>query len=112
MPAAVYPLLVVVLPIVTLGEVFDLHWGWWAGGFGAALAWAVAAGFLARSPKPWASAVRLSGWALLWCVEPFVVFVLLGPIAEFTHISVVAVAYVAGALAFGYLIFRRYRGKR
>ncbi len=61
-PAAIYPLLVVVLPIVTLGELFDLHRGWWAGGFGVALAWAV--------------------------------------------------AYVFGAFAFGYAIFRRYRGKK
>lgn len=112
LPAALFPLLVVVLPFATMGAVFDLHWGWWAGAFGAALAWAVAAGFLARSPKPWMSLKRLLCWALLWCVEPFIALPLLGPIAAGTHVAVGAVLYVGGALAFGYWLFRHYRSKR
>jgi hypothetical protein len=111
-PAAIFPLLVVVLPFVTMGAIFDLHWGWWLGGLGMALGWAVAAGFIARSPKPWMSLVRLLGWALLWCVEPFVALGLLGPITKVTHIAVGATIYLGGALAFGYWIFRHYRGKR
>lgn len=112
LPAALFPLLVVVLPFVTMGAIFELHWGWWVGGLGVALGWAVAAGVIARSPKPGMSAIRLLGWALLWCLEPLVVLPLLGPIAAATHVSVVAVVYVGGALAFGYWIFRHYRGKR
>ena len=112
LPAALFPLLVVVLPFATAGAVFDLHWGWWAGGVGVALAWAVAAGFLARSPKPWTSSVRLLGWMLLWCVEPFIALPLLGPIAAGTHVAVGAVLYVAAALGFGCWLFRRYRSKR
>lgn len=112
LPAAIYPLLVVVLPFVTMGAIFDLHWGWWAGGFVVALVWALAAGAISRSPKPFMSAVRLLGWALLWCVEPFVALALLGPIAKVTHVAVVAVIYLGGALAFGYWIFRHYRRKR
>lgn len=112
LPAAIYPLLIVVLPFVTMGEIFDLHWGWWAGGFVVALVWALAAGSISKSPKPFMSAVRLLGWALLWCVEPFVVLLTLGPIATATHVAVVATIYVGGALAFGYWLFRHYRGKR
>jgi hypothetical protein len=114
LPSAIFPLLVVVLPFVTLGAVFDLHWGWWLGGFGVALGWAVAAGFVARSPKPWMSLVRLLGWTLLWCVEPFVVLFALGPIATIGEGAawVAGVLYVGGAPALGYWIFRHYRGKR
>ncbi|WP_167976164.1 hypothetical protein [Lentzea indica] len=112
LPAAIFPLLVVVLPFVTMGEIFDLHWGWWAGGFLDAVGWAVAAGFIAKSPKPWMSVVRLLGWALLWCVEPFVVLLLLGPIATATHVAVVGAVYIGGALAFGYWLFRHYRSKK
>ncbi|MFC3893429.1 hypothetical protein ACFOWZ_18290 [Lentzea rhizosphaerae] len=111
LPAALFPLLVVVLPFATVGAVFDLHWGWWAGAFGAALAWAGAAGFLARSPRPWMSLERLLGWSLLWCAEPFIALPLLGPIAAGTHVAVGAVLYVGGALGFGYWLFRRYRRK-
>ncbi|MFD4642330.1 hypothetical protein ACFWN2_33825 [Lentzea sp. NPDC058436] len=112
LPSAIFPLLVVVLPFVTAGAIFDLHWGWWAGGLGVALAWAAASGFLARSPKPWMSLVRLLGWILLWCVEPFLVLPVLGTLAEVTHIAVIAPIYVGGALWLGYWIFRRYRRKR
>ncbi len=77
-----------------------------------ALLWAVAAGFIAESPKPWASVLRLLGWALLWCVEPFVVLFVLGPIASATHLAVVAVPYLGGALAFGYYLFRHHRRKK
>jgi hypothetical protein len=59
LPAAIYPLLVVVLPFVTMGGIFDLRWGWWVGGFVVALVLALVAGTIARSPKPWMSAVRL-----------------------------------------------------
>lgn len=112
LPAAIFPLLVVVLPFATMGAIFELHWGWWAGGFAAALGWAVTAGFLARSPKPGMSALRLLGWALLWCIEPFIVLPLLGPIATGTHVAVAAVIYLGGALAFGYWLFRHYWRKR
>ncbi|WP_434440297.1 hypothetical protein [Lentzea sp. E54] len=114
LPAAIFPLLVVVLPLVTMGAVFDLHWGWWAAGFGAALAWSVAAGFLARSPRPWLSLARLLGWALLWCVEPFAVVFTLGPIAAAggTAAWIAGGLYISGALGLGYWIFRHYRGKR
>lgn len=114
LPAAIFPLLVVVLPFATMGAVFDLHWGWWLGGFAAALAWAVAAGFIARSPNPVGSVVRLLGWAVLWCLEPFVVLLTLGPIASADEWAAVVagVLYLGGALALGYWIFRRYRGKR
>ncbi len=112
LPAAAYPLLVVVLPFVTLGGIFDLHWGWWVGGYVIALLWALAVGFLSRSPKPFMSAVRLLGWTLLWCVEPFVALAVLGPIGAATHVAVAATVYVGSALAFGYWIFRHYRGKR
>jgi len=114
LPAAIFPLLVVVLPFATMGAVFDLHWGWWLGGFAAALAWAVAAGFIARSPNPVRSVVRLLGWAVLWCLEPFVVLLTLGPIASVDEWAAVVagVLYLGGALALGYWIFRRYRGKR
>ncbi|SEQ53899.1 hypothetical protein SAMN05216188_103377 [Lentzea xinjiangensis] len=112
LPSAIFPLLVLVLPFLTMGQVFGLHWGWWAGGFALALGWAVVAGFLARSPKPWRSAVRLLGWAVLWCAEPFVVLLPLGVVAEYTHISVVAVVYLGGAVAFGCWLFRRHRGER
>jgi len=111
LPAAIFPLLVVVLPFATAGAVFDLHWGWWVGGLGTALAWAVAAGFLARSPKPWASVVRLLGWILLWCLEPFVALPLVAVLSAGTHVTVGAVIYVGGALAFGYWLFRNYRRK-
>ncbi|KOV84299.1 hypothetical protein ADL03_17100 [Nocardia sp. NRRL S-836] len=94
-----------------MGESLDLHWAWWVGGFGVALAWAVASGFLARSPKPWASAVRLFGWALLWCAEPFVAVPLLGVVAAATNVAVASILYVAGALGFGYHLLRRYRRK-
>jgi type IV secretory pathway VirB2 component (pilin) len=112
LPAAIFPLLVVVLPFVTMGAALDVHWGWWVGGFVVALGWAVASGFIARSPKPWASVVRLLGWALLWCIEPFVVMAVLGPIAAVTHVAVVSVIYIGGALAFGYWLWRRYRSKK
>lgn len=114
LPSALFPLLVLVLPLVTAGAVFDLHWGWWAGAFGAALAWAAASGFVARSPKPWMSLARLLGWMLLWCVEPIFVVLGLGPIAGLDPVAavVVGVLYVGGALWFGHWIFRRYRGKR
>jgi hypothetical protein len=114
LPAAIFPLLVVVLPFATMGAVFDVHWGWWLGGFAAALAWAVAAGFIAQSPNPAGSVVRLLGWAVLWCLEPFVVLFALGPIATLGEAAawVVGVLYVGGALALGYWLFRRYRAKR
>jgi hypothetical protein len=114
LPAAIFPLLVVVLPFATMGAVFDLHWGWWLGGFAAALAWAVAAGFIARSPNPAGSVVRLLGWAVLWCLEPFAVLFTLGPIASIDEgaAAVAGVLYLGGALALGYWILRRYRGKR
>ncbi|MGW4209814.1 hypothetical protein ACWEIJ_17635 [Lentzea sp. NPDC004789] len=112
LPAALYPLLLVVLPFVTMGAMFDVHWGWWAGGFAVALAWALASGFLAKSPKPFMSAVRLLGWAVLWCLEPFVVYFTLGPIAAYTHIAVALVIYGAATLAAGYAVFRHYRRKR
>lgn len=109
LPAAILPLLVLVSPFVTDGEVIGLHWGWWVGGVVAAFGWAAAAGFLARSPKPWMSLVRLLGWALLWCVEPFVVLPVLGVIAEVTHVAVAVVLYLGGALALACWIFKRYR---
>ncbi|MGW6446150.1 hypothetical protein [Lentzea sp. NPDC055074] len=111
LPSAIFPLLVVVLPFVTMGAVFDLHWGWWAGALGAALAWAVASGFIARSPKPWTSLVRLLGWMVLWCLEPFAVLFVLGPIATIGEgaVWVVGTLYVGGALALGYWIFRHHR---
>lgn len=112
LPAAIFPLLVVVLPFATNGAIFDLHWAWWAGSFAAALVWALAAGALSRSPKPFMSAARLLGWALLWCLEPFVALALLGPIGQATHVSVAATLYVGGALAFGYWLFRHYWRKR
>lgn len=114
LPAALFPLLVVVLPFVTLGAVFELHWGWWAAAAIAALSWSIAAGFVAKSPKPWRSFGRLLGWMALWCLEPFAVLFVLGPIAA-THevvAVVVGVLYVLGALACGYGIFRHYRSKR
>ncbi|MET8757004.1 hypothetical protein [Lentzea sp. NPDC004782] len=109
LPAALYPLLVLVLPFVTMGAIFDVHWGWWAGGFVVALAWALATGFIARSPKPFMSAVRLLGWSVLWCLEPFVVFFTLGPIATHTHLAVGLVIYGAAALAIAHAVFRRRR---
>jgi len=112
LPAALYPLLLVVLPFVTMGAIFDLHWGWWAGGFLAALAWAVATGFIARSPKPFMSAVRLFGWAVLWCLEPFVVYFTLGPVAAYTHLAVALVIYGAATLAAGYSVWKHYRRRR
>jgi hypothetical protein len=112
LPAAIYPLLVVVLPFLTMGAIFDLHWGWWVGGFVVAVVWALAAGSISRSPKPFMSAVRLLGWALLWCLEPFVVLLTLGPLAQVTHVAIIGTIYVGGALAFGYWIFRHYRRKR
>ncbi|GGM78008.1 hypothetical protein GCM10011609_12240 [Lentzea pudingi] len=114
LPSAIFPLLVLVLPFVTMGAVFDLHWGWWAGALGAALAWAVASGFIARSPKPWMSLVRLLGWMLLWCVEPVFVLFVLGPFAGLGVVAavVVGVLYVGGALWFGHRLFRHYRSKR
>lgn len=112
LPAAVYPLLVVVLPFATNGAVFDLHWAWWAGSFAAALVWALAAGAISQSPKPFKSAVRLLGWALLWCLEPFIALGLMGPLGRATHVSVAATLYVGGALAFGYWLFRHYWRKR
>ncbi|MFI6101537.1 hypothetical protein ACIA8G_38835 [Lentzea sp. NPDC051213] len=114
LPAAIYPLLVIVLPIVTWGAIFDLHWAWWVGGFVLALVWALAAGSISTSPKPFGSARRLLGWALLWCLEPFVVLFMLGPIASVDVIAawVVGVLYVGGALGLGYWIFRHYRRKR
>ncbi len=112
LPAAIFPLLIVTLPFATSGAIFELHWGWWIGGFAAALGWAVAAGFLARSPKPGMSALRLLGWALLWCVEPFIALPLLGGIASGTHVAVAAVIYLGGALAFGYWLFRHHWRKR
>lgn len=114
LPSAIFPLLVLVLPFVTMGAVFDLHWGWWAGALSAALGWAVASGFIARSPKPWMSLVRLLGWMVLWCVEPIFVVLGLGPIAGLDPVVavVVGVLYVGGALWFGHWIFRYHRSKR
>ncbi|MFS8102967.1 hypothetical protein LFM09_38150 [Lentzea alba] len=112
LPAAIYPLLVVVLPFVTMGAIFELHWAFWVGGFLLALVWALATGAIAQSPKPFMSAVRLLGWALLWCLEPVVVLLTLGPLAQATHVAVIGTIYVGGALAFGCWIFRHYRGKR
>ncbi|MFD5824691.1 hypothetical protein [Lentzea sp. NPDC060358] len=114
LPAAIFPLLVLVSPFVADGAVLDLHRGWWAGAAAAALGWAVASGFLARSPKPWASVVRLLGWVLLWCVEPFVALPLLGGIAQLGDVAAVtgAVLYLGGALALGFWIFRRNRARR
>ncbi|MEU0878908.1 hypothetical protein ABZ345_09945 [Lentzea sp. NPDC005914] len=112
LPAALYPLLVVVLPFLTMGAVFDLHWGWWAGGFGLALAWALAVGVISKSPKPFASARRLLGWGLLWCLEPIVVLAVLGPIAGISYLTYVALgAYLLGALGLGYWLWKHYRGK-
>ena len=114
LPAAIFPLLVVVLPFATSGDIFELHWGWWLGAFAAALAWATASGFIARSPNPVGSVVRLLGWAALWIVEPFVVLFTLGPIASLGEGAawVAGVLYIGGALALGYWIFRHYRRKR
>ncbi|GGU37263.1 hypothetical protein [Lentzea flava] len=112
LPAALYPLLVVALPVVTWGAIFDLHWGWWAGGFALALVWALAAGSISKSPKPFGSARRLLGWAVLWCLEPFIVLTMLGPIASYVHIWVALVIYGAAALALGYSLWKHYRGKR
>lgn len=114
LPAAIFPLLVLVLPFATVGAVFDLHWGWWLGALGVALAWAVIAGFVARSPKPWMSLVRLLGWAVLWCLEPFVVLFALAPVAAVGDgiVWVLGPLYLGGALGLGYWIFRRYRAKR
>ncbi|MFD9699538.1 hypothetical protein [Lentzea sp. NPDC059081] len=113
LPSAIFPLLVLVSPFVTHGAVFDLHWGWWAGAVGAVLGWAVAAGFLARSPKPWTSAVRLLGWASLFCVEPFVAVPLLGGISQLGDVAAASgfVLYLGGALTLGIWIFRRNRAK-
>ncbi|MFD4675390.1 hypothetical protein ACFWNN_37070 [Lentzea sp. NPDC058450] len=113
LPSAIFPLLIVVLPFVTMGAVFDLHWGWWVAAATAALSWSVAAGFIARSPKPWRSFGRLLGWTVLWCVEPFAVLLVLGPIAATHEIAavVVGVLYVLSALLCGYGIFRHYRSK-
>ncbi|MEV6241830.1 hypothetical protein [Lentzea sp. NPDC051838] len=113
LPAALFPLLVLVLPFATLGAVFELHWGWWVGAFAAALVWALAAGSISKSPKPFGSARRLLGWALLWIIEPIIVFPTLGRIASIgnTTAVVVGVLYIGGALAFGYWLFRRYRSK-
>ncbi|MEV6712075.1 hypothetical protein AB0M48_08520 [Lentzea sp. NPDC051208] len=114
LPAAIFPLLVVVLPFATMGAVFDVHWGWWLGGFAAALAWATASGFIARSPNPVGSVVRLLGWIVLWCLEPFVVLFALAPVAVVGEgvAWLLGILYFGGALAFGYWIFRHYRGKR
>ncbi|GHH51650.1 hypothetical protein [Lentzea cavernae] len=111
LPSAILPLLVLTLPFATMGAVFDLHWGWWAGTGAAALAWAVAAGFLARSPKPWMSLVRLLGWMLLWCVEPFIALPLLAVAGEGGEevAAIAGVLYLGGALWFGIWLFRRYR---
>lgn len=114
LPAAVFPLLVIVLPFATTGAIFGLPWGWWLGGFGVALAWAVASGFVARSPKPWMSLLRLLGWSLLWCVEPFVVLVVLGPVAQAGEAGawIGGALYIGGASAFGYWLFRHHRVPR
>jgi hypothetical protein len=112
LPAALYPLLVIVLPFVTMGGIFDLHWGWWVGGFGVALVWALAVGAISKSPKPFASALRLLGWGLLWCLEITVVLLMLGPLAVATHWAVALGVYVFGALAFGYKLWKHYRDKR
>lgn len=112
LPAAVFPLLVVLLPLVTSGAIFDLHWGWWVGGAAAALGWAVAAGFLAKSPTPWASTRRLLGWAVLWCLEPFVVLPMYAPFGMVGGTGLAALAYTGAALGFGYWLLRRYRAKR
>ncbi|WP_330273249.1 hypothetical protein OG205_41530 [Lentzea sp. NBC_00516] len=115
LPAAIFPLLVVVLPFAAMGADFDIPWGWWlGGGFVAALAWATAAGFIAKSPNPVGSVVRLLGWVALWCLEPFVVLFTLGPIASVDEgaAAVAGVLYLGGALGLGCWIFQRYRRKR
>ncbi|GLY49348.1 hypothetical protein [Lentzea sp. NBRC 102530] len=114
LPAAVFPLLVVVLPFVTMGAVFDLHRGWWGAAAVAALSWSVVAGYVAKSPKPLHSFGRLLGWIALWCLEPFAVLLVLGPVAATHEVTavVVGVLYVLGALACGHLLFRHYRSKR
>ncbi|WP_196777930.1 hypothetical protein [Lentzea aerocolonigenes] len=111
-PAAVFPLLVVLLPLVTSGAILDLHWGWWVGGMCIALGWSVAAGFIARSPKPWASTRRMLGWLALWCIEPFAALPLFGTFATLGGMGLAALMYTCAALGFGYWIFRHYRGKR
>ncbi|SDL74899.1 hypothetical protein SAMN04488074_11363 [Lentzea albidocapillata subsp. violacea] len=113
LPAAIFPLLVVVLPFATMGAIFEVHWGWWLGGFAAALAWATASGFIARSPNPVGSVVRLLGWAVLWCLEPLLLLMLLAPVASVPAAAIViGVMYLCGALLFGYWLFLRYRAKR
>ncbi len=112
LPAAIFPLLIVVLPFLTMGAIFDLHWGWWVGGFVAALGWAVAAGFLARSPKPGASVLRLLGWCLLWCLEPFVVLPIGGVVAHTTHWVIALVPYLSASVALGAWLYLHYRSKR
>ncbi|MGI5505502.1 hypothetical protein [Lentzea sp. CA-135723] len=113
LPAAIFPLLVVVLPFITAGVAFELHWGWWVGAAAAALSWSVAAGFIARSPKPWSSLGRLIGWIAVWCLEPFAVLFVLGPLAAVHEIvaATVGMLYLLGALACGYCIYRHYRSK-
>jgi hypothetical protein len=110
MPAAAFPLLVFLLPLLTLGASLKLHWGWWLGGFGIALGWAAAVGFIARSPKPWASLRRMLVWTALWCVEPFTLLPLV-PIIMVGGIGAVALVYAVVALAFGYGIFKFLRAK-
>jgi hypothetical protein len=111
-PAAAYPLLVFLLPIVTVITGLTLRWGWWVSGLVLAVGWAIAAGFIARSPKPWASLRRMLGWIGLWCVEPFVVTILLGPVVVVGGWGLGLLIYACAALAFGYWIFLRYRAKR
>ena len=112
LPAAVFPLLVFLLPIVTSGAAFDLHWGWWVCGLVIAAGWAVAVGFIARSPKPWASLRRLIGWIALWPVEMCLVLPVLAPAGMVGGIGAAALLYTVLTLGAGYGFFKYFRSKR
>ncbi|SDG32321.1 hypothetical protein SAMN05216553_107124 [Lentzea fradiae] len=117
LPSALLPLLVFASPFIVGATSADPHWGWWLGGIVAALGWAVASGFLARSPKPWASLARLLGWIALWCLEPFVALPLVALLAGTSGLGDAAIwvgvgLYLCGALGFGYALFHHYRAKR
>lgn len=50
--------------------------------------------------------------ALVVPAAVYPLLVVLLPFATATHVAVVAVPYLGGALAFGYYLFRRYRSKK